>query len=1572
MTAGEVNKGEDDEDKGKDEGKGSKDEDKMFECRMCNEDSDAEEGRIARPAMTPYQPSKREVDDHELTHMPYRNWCVHCNKGKAKNAPHTRGIQDDDDPNRKPIISIDYMYMEADYKDKKKEQYIKDVEGKTPILVVVDSKTKAVFAHDMEEKGANEATMEQLENDIKELGYHGSDIIIKGDQEPSIVAIQELIARRRSAGNTVLENSPVGESSSNGRVERAIQSVQGQIRTIKDNVEAKTGRKIPRKSGLFQWLVEWAAATITRYRVNSDGKTSYATIKGRQSQAQVAGFGEKVLYMPLKSSKVGRSKLEVKMEDGVFVGIRMRSDEIMMATERGTVKARSIKRRCVEERWDAEFVDKLKGSPGQPVPGIRGSHIPINIKEDGVKASEGVEDHDEHGEEEEDPVPKEVNRPRAEETKVRQMRVRREDLEKFGFTPGCPGCRTVSTPGATGNTAHNDECRERIKKKMSEDEEGRERLARDKERVERRSEEIIEQESMKVEEIREAQRKHDEEIEAIRHGKKDNKDEDMSEKQDENIPSGGLIFKTPKCILRGDTGLPADEARPAQAHAEMDSDTESRCPRDSDDEMIIKEEVLEAAPGSSTDVRIEIPRAPASKRSKEGDEDERPKKWQQYEFELDAITFGADVAEVYSPERVVKMAKEFGLKAGFSLDLTNTDGEGTPWDFSKVERRNAAIRKVIEEKPLFVIGSPMCDQWSIMQNANKHKWSQEERTQRLEAARIHLEFMCEVYKIQAKNKRYYVHEHPATAASWQEKCVIETQRSTKGVMVMADMCRFGMVTHGPGGTGLAMKPTRFLTNSIMVAKQLERKCLNKILGIKDHEHIALEGSRTKQGQVYPAELCRAICRGIRDQKEFDKCNLVSLLEVGPGQGGAMIHMLMQILPVPPCEEDEEKLMAAWDDVTGEELDPEEVEKARAEEVQFYKSRKVYTKVPKSQCWKRTGKAPIPVRWIDHNKGDKTRPNYRSRLVAKDIKKDARPDLYAATPPLEALKTILALAAKGKKGTGIMVNDVKRAYFYAPATREIYVELCEEDREPGDEEMCGILNYSMYGTRDAAQNWQIEFTSTLLQMGFNQGKSSPCVFHHRQRNLRTFVHGDDYVTAGDKRDLRWMEDELGKRYEIKTTVIGGEEGDERRVRVLNRLITWVPGTGVQYEADPRHAQVLIKELLEGKKKRPVVTPGMKEEHEDTKRREEGITKVKKEGNGKKNEEEDEVEGTRYRGLAARANFLAADRVDIQYAVKEACRRMSRPTRKDWEKLTRIAQYLLGKPRMVINFPCEGTSDEITVSTDTDWAGCRRTRRSTTGGCVEYGGALIKSWSTTQATIALSSGEAELYGIVKGSAEGLGMQSLLRDLGVDVNLRVKADASAALGVVNRVGLGKLRHLHTNWLWVQEKAMKKEIQYHKTPGSENTSDILTKAVESEILERHCKAMKVEFPVEANSEGYMVNSIKKTGQEEDEGDEGTRVTRKTCKAYEGKVWTRQDLGTYCLRGTNKNGPKWTDVVARVTIDEESRKVLRVESKKDMDSQVSYHKQWREPKDTTTALIYRTKEKAGVRTRSGFSSFSG
>ena len=288
-----------------------------FQCRTCEDEfmsNEEGEAKAARKAMTPEQPTQKEIEEHELTHLPFRSWCVHCQRGKMKNAPHSkrRGVEPEDRAH--PVISIDYMYLDVDYKRKSSEGYKKEIEGKRPILVVVDNITKTAFAHDMDAKGADDVTIEQIEEDIKCMGYQGTKIIIKGDQEPSIVAIQEKLINKRNEAQTVPENSPVGESSANGMVERTIQSVQGQIRTIKDQVETKTGRRISRDSTIFRWLVEWAAGTLTRYKVHGNGKTSIMMIKGRQSRAQISGFGEKVLYVPLKGSKIHAAKLEMRGE----------------------------------------------------------------------------------------------------------------------------------------------------------------------------------------------------------------------------------------------------------------------------------------------------------------------------------------------------------------------------------------------------------------------------------------------------------------------------------------------------------------------------------------------------------------------------------------------------------------------------------------------------------------------------------------------------------------------------------------------------------------------------------------------------------------------------------------------------------------------------------------------------------------------------------------------------------------------------------------------------------------------------------------------------------------------------------------------------------------------------------------------------------------------------------------------------------------------------------------------------------------------------------------------------------
>ena len=104
-------------------------------------------------------------------------------------------------------------------------------------------------------------------------------------------------------------------------------------------------------------------------------------------------------------------------------------------------------------------------------------------------------------------------------------------------------------------------------------------------------------------------------------------------------------------------------------------------------------------------------------------------------------------------------------------------------------------------------------------------------------------------------------------------------------------------------------------------------------------------------------------------------------------------------------------------------------------------------------------------------------------------------------------------------------------------------------------------------------------------------------------------------------------------------------------------------------------------------------------------------------------------------------------------------------------------------------------------------------------------LIKSWSSTQASISLSSGEAEFNGVVRGAGIGLGYQSLVKDLGQHLPVRVWTDSSAAIGVCSRQGLGKLRHLDTHTLWVQQAIRARKIVLCKVDGETNPADILTK---------------------------------------------------------------------------------------------------------------------------------------------------
>ena len=156
-------------------------------------------------------------------------------------------------------------------------------------------------------------------------------------------------------------------------------------------------------------------------------------------------------------------------------------------------------------------------------------------------------------------------------------------------------------------------------------------------------------------------------------------------------------------------------------------------------------------------------------------------------------------------------------------------------------------------------------------------------------------------------------------------------------------------------------------------------------------------------------------------------------------------------------------------------------------------------------------------------------------------------------------------------------------------------------------------------------------------------------------------------------------------------------------------------------------------------------------------------------------------------------------------------------------------------MIVHYPYQEGFDAVDVWTDTDHAGCVSTRKSTSGGVLMLGSHLVKAWSTTQSVIALSSGEAEYYGLVKGASIGIGIKSMLSDFGVPVSVVVHTDSSAAKGIGSRRGLGKLRHIELAELWIQDLVSRGKISIVKIAGADNFADALTKHSSRDRLLQH-----------------------------------------------------------------------------------------------------------------------------------------
>ena len=245
---------------------------------------------------------------------------------------------------------------------------------------------------------------------------------------------------------------------------------------------------------------------------------------------------------------------------------------------------------------------------------------------------------------------------------------------------------------------------------------------------------------------------------------------------------------------------------------------------------------------------------------------------------------------------------------------------------------------------------------------------------------------------------------------------------------------------------------------------------------------------------------------------------------------------------------------------------------------------------------------------------------------------------------------------------------------------------------------------------------------------------------------------------------------------------------------------------------------------------------------------------------------ESEATVFRSAVMRLGFLALDRPDIQFGAKEAERGMARPTVRHQRMLKRCARYLLQARTLTWCFARQRFPRCILVRSDTDWAGCPLTRRSTSGTSVHFGQHTWYCSSTTQVPVSLSSGEAETYGVTKAFSRAIGMRNLAYDLGFERygewSLEVQTDSSAALAICQRRGCGRIRHLEAGCLWIQAALASKRVnQLTKVPGAKNTADILTKSVNRRDLDKHLLAMRLEIRNDRAAEVPQATVVERAG---------------------------------------------------------------------------------------------------------------
>ena len=343
---------------------------------------------------------------------------------------------------------------------------------------------------------------------------------------------------------------------------------------------------------------------------------------------------------------------------------------------------------------------------------------------------------------------------------------------------------------------------------------------------------------------------------------------------------------------------------------------------------------------------------------------------------------------------------------------------------------------------------------------------------------------------------------------------------------------------------------------------------------------------------------------------------------------------------------------------------------------------------------------------------------------------------------------------------------------------------------------------------------------MKKLGFRRCKSDSNLYCHPSKELYVLAYVDDLLIIGNPEKAKEFVEQLNKELLVKIT---GKLEPGTEHSFLGRRLRH-NGDSIDILMSQQYLDELL-DLYKMSSANPVNTTGS--------------AALKRIHDVDCPLEPDEH--SKFRTAVGKLLWLAFVRPDCSYAVKELSRDGKAPTQESLAKLKHLLRYLAGTKQSVLRLrPSQMLADwkttiDVVGFVDSDWAGCSKTRKSTSGSTIQVLGCDIVHTSRTQGTVALSSGEAELYAIGQGINEALFVRSLIleAEFARRVHVIVYTDSTAGQSIASRFGTGKrTKHVELRFLYMQNLISSGLLRLSKIHTKDNPADLLTKYVSAEVL--------------------------------------------------------------------------------------------------------------------------------------------